>query len=143
LTPIDPRAEAATLADLYTRRHGGALHLHRDAAGFVRSVELNPDDLFFGLSLGGGTPLRGYVRVAVEAESLEVVEEVVPAPERAAALRAVARLAVGCKRRPSKVVRPCPTVADFFTDRGRATTLPMVRGFADLARARFSSADYF
>ena len=137
---IDPRAEATTRADLYTRRHAGALHLHRDAAGFVRSVDLNPDDLFFGV----GTPLRGYVRVSVEAESLEVVEEVVPASERAAALRAVGRLAVGCKALTVEGwFDPCPTVADFFDDRGRAPTLPMVRGFADLARARFSSADYF
>lgn len=144
MTPIDPRAEAAALAHLYTRRHAGALHLHRDAAGFVRSVELNPDDLFFGLSVGAGAPLRGYVRVSVEAESLEVVEEVVPAPERAAALRAVGRLAVGVKALTVEGwFDPCPTVAAFFEDRGRATTLPMVRGFADLARARFSSADYF
>lgn len=139
-TPIDPRADAAALAALYTRRHAGALHLHRDAAEVVRSVELNPDDVFFGV----GTPLRGYVRLCVEAESVEVVEEVVPAPERAAALRAVGRLAVACKALTVEGwFDPCPTVADFFEDRGRATTRPMVRGFDDLARARFSSADYF
>jgi predicted N-acetyltransferase YhbS len=139
-TPIDPRAEAETLANLHARRHGGALHLHRDVAGFLRSVDLNPEDLFFGV----GTPRRGYVRVAVEAESVEVVEEVLPAPERAAALRAVGRLAVGLKALTVEGwFDPCPTVAEFFDDRGRATTLPMVRGCSDLARARFSSADYF
>ena len=139
-TPIDPRRDVAALAALYERRHEGALHLHRDPGRFLQSVDLSPEDLFFGL----GEPLRGYVRVAVDGDSVEVVEDVVPAPERAAALRAVARVAVGLKALTMEGwFDPCPTVGAFLEDRGRARTLPMVRGFTDLRRARFASADYF
>ena len=138
-TPLDPRREAATLATLYERHHRGA-HLHRDEAGFRRSVELNVRDTFFGL----GQPLVGYVRLAVEDGWVEVVEDVVPEPDRAAALRTVARLAVDLA---SKGVEgwfdPCPEVAGFFEDRGRATTLPMLRGVADVVGARFHGSDYF
>ena len=31
----------------------------------------------------------------------------------------------------------------WFTDRGRAPTLPMVKGVSDLTAAQFSGADYF
>lgn len=138
--PIDPRREVGALASLYERRHDGALHLHRDPERFRQSVDLNPEDLFFGL----GDPLRGYVRLSVEGDRVEVVEDVVPAPERAAALRAVARLAASLRALTVEGwFDPCPTVGLFLEDRGRATTLPMVRGFADLQRARFVSADYF
>lgn len=138
-TPLDPRREAATLAALYERHHRG-VHLHRDEAGFLRNVELNVRDIYFGL----GHPLTGYVRLTVEDDYVEVVEDVVPETDRAAALRTVARLAVELTAKGvDGWFDPCPEVAPFFEDRGRATTLPMLRGVTEVADARFSSSDYF
>ena len=106
-TPLDPRREAATLAALYERHHRG-VHLHRDEAGYLRSIDLNVRDTFFGL----GQPLEGYVRLAIEDGWVELVEDVVPERDRAAALRTVARLAVDLA---SKGVEgwfdPCPEVS--------------------------------
>ncbi len=138
-TPLDPRRDAAALATLYERHHRG-VHLHRDAALFRRSVELNGADTFYGI----GDPLRGYVRLTVEDGTVEVVEDVVPEADRAAVLRSVAHLAVAVG---AKAVEgwfdPCPETVPFFEERGRAKTLPMLRGAADPGSARFWGSDYF
>ena len=137
--PVDPRREATTLSALYESHHRGA-HVYRDPARFLRNVELNPGDVYFGL----GAPLVGYVRLAIEDGTVEVVENAVPEADRAAVLRSAARLAVGVG---AKAVEgwfdPCPEVAPFFEDHGRAKTLPMLRGVADARSARFHGADYF
>ena len=87
--PVDPRRDVATLAAAYERHHRGA-HVYRDPARFLRNVELNPGDVYFGL----GAPLVGYVRLAIEDGTVEVVENAVPEAYRAAVLRSAARLAV-------------------------------------------------
>lgn len=137
--PVDPRREAAALAATYERHHRGP-HLYRDPARFLRNVELSPGDVYFGL----GTPLVGYVRLAVEDGTVEVVEDVVPDADRPAVLRAAGRLAVGIG---AKAVEgwfaPCEEVAPFFRDLGRGTTLPMLRGVPDTADASFFGSDYF
>lgn len=138
-TPIDPRREAASLAALYEHHHRGT-HVYRDASRFLHNISLNVSDVYFGL----GDPLTGYVRLSIEDESVEIVEDVVPEADRALAIRAVARLAVEVG---AKVLEgwfdPCPEVATYFDDKGRATTLPMLRGITDVEAARFAGSDYF
>ena len=140
LLPLDPRRESARLAQLYEQHAGSALHLQRDAAGFGRSVSLNPADLFFGV----GEPLRGYVRVCWEPGWLEVSELVVADADVAPVLRALAHLAYrhSCARLEGWFP-PVPPLASHFTDRGRASTLPMVRGADAAPRPPFWSSDYF
>ena len=130
----------AALTALYEDFHGSAPHLHRDAAAFERSLALNAGDLFFGV----GEPLRGYARVCLDEVSLEVSELIVPEDDRAPTLRALAELAARLPRpRIDGWFEPVPQVASHFVEKGRATTLPMVRGIEPDPRARFWSSDYF
>lgn len=140
LVPLDPRRDVETLLGSYQQAHAG-LHVFRDEAEWAAALTRNANDLFFGL---GGAE-AGYVRVNLEdGEGIEVVELMVPAAERASALRAVAALADAMGR---QVVEgwfdPVPEVASFFPDEGRATTRPMVRGPASIESARFWGSDYF
>jgi predicted N-acetyltransferase YhbS len=138
--PLDPWRERATLADLYEWHHGRALHLHRDAAGYERSLALDPGDLFFGL----GDPLRAYARVHVQPAEVDVVELVAPAADRAPLLRALAEFAARLPRgRIAGWFDPDPDTAAWFRDEGRTTTLPMVRGTDPDPEARFLASDYF
>ncbi len=140
LTPLDPRREAATLAQFYERHHGAAPHIHRDEAGFARSIGLQQDDLYFG----HGEPCTGYARVSLYESTLEVTELCVPQAQRAPVLRALAQLAARLTR--TRLVgwfTPCADLAPHFVDEGRATTLPMLRGLATDPRAHFWSSDYF
>jgi hypothetical protein len=140
LVPLDPRRECARLAEIYERHHGAALHVHRDAEGFARSIALNPDDLFFGI----GEPIRGYARITLDETWLDVEELIVPEEERAPTLRALAGLAVRLPRaKLGGWFAPCPDVAAHFEDKGRAKNLPMVRGLAVAPDAQFWPADYF
>ena len=58
--------------------------------------------------------------------------------------RAVAAMALGLEL---SFVHTWLHVSEFtsrwFSDRGRAATLPMVKGVSDLSAAQFSGADYF
>jgi predicted N-acetyltransferase YhbS len=140
LVPVDPRRDVGTWCDLYARGHPG-LHLRRDEAAWLEALVRNPDDDLLAL----GEPARGYVRLDPEdAEAIDVVELMVPGDERAAALRAVAALAVEMGRaKVSGWFDPVPELAPHLEDRGRARTLPMVRGAADPSGARFWGSDYF
>ena len=140
LVPLDPRADVEALLARYRGGHEG-LHVHRDAGEWRASLTRGALDVFFSL----GTPLRGYVRLNPEdADGLEVVELMVPHAERAQALRAVAALAADLGR---NVVEgwfdPVAEVAALFEDRGRATTLPMLRGVREVVDARIWGSDYF
>lgn len=140
LTPVDPRQEVEALLACYRSEHRG-LHVIRDDEEWHAALTRNADDIFLGL----GTPLRGYVRLnAEDSEGLDVVELMVAPEDRASALRSVAALAAGMGR---QVVEgwfdPVPELASYFEDRGRATTLPMVRGVDDVDDARFWGSDYF
>ena len=68
----------------------------------------------------------------------------VASENRAPVLRAVAALAVGLGR---EVVEgwfdPVPELASYFENRGRPSTLPMLRGADDVRDARFWGSDYF
>lgn len=140
LLPLDPLGASAGLAALYEAFHGDALHLHRDAAGFRSNLALNAGDLVYGI----GDPLRGYARTTLDETSLEVSELVVPPADRAPTLRALADLAARLGRsRLEGWFDPVAELAGFLADRGRATTLPMVRGAEPDPRARFWSSDYF
>lgn len=140
LEPLDGVRGAGSLAALYTEHHRG-LHLGRDHQAFLRSIDRNPEDLFFGF---GESP-HGYVRLYVDPPtSADLVELVGPAAAQPAVLRAVAALAggLGC----TKLVHwldATPFVSEHFEDRGREKTLPMVRGADALEGARFWASDYF
>jgi predicted N-acetyltransferase YhbS len=138
LVPLDPRREAASILSAYEAWHPG-LRMRRDLESWPRSLEVNPTDVFFGL------PSGGYLRLCVSDPAvLEVVETIAPPEEAAAALRAVADLAARHARTEVAGWFDTPAeVASFFEDRGRATTLPMLRGWREVATARFWSSDYF
>jgi predicted N-acetyltransferase YhbS len=140
LVAIDPRRHVERLASHYERHHGGALHLHRDAAGYARTVAVHAGDGYLGV----GDPLRAYARIALDAESMEVVELVGGEAEFPAVLRELARIASALgKKRLEGWFPPVPEVAPWFRDEGRATTLPMVRGVADVGHAQFWPSEYF
>jgi predicted acetyltransferase len=140
LTPLDPRREARVLAQLYEQHHGVAPHVHRDEAGFARSIALHQDDLYFGL----GEPCAGYARVSLYESTLEVTELCVPEEERAPVLRALAQLAARLNR--TRLVgwfAPCAELTPHLVDEGRAKTLPMLRGLPPAPLTHFWSSDYF
>jgi predicted N-acetyltransferase YhbS len=140
LRPIDPRREAATLARLYERHHGSTLHLRRDAETHLRTLDLAAGHFFYGV----GDPIRGYVRMAVEGQDMEIVELILPEGDRAPALRTLARIAAALDHTTLEGwFPPVPEVAAFAADRGRATTLPMVRGVDATDGGPFWSSDYF
>ena len=140
LTPLDPRQDIETLLACYGRPHAG-LHVLRDEEEWHAGLTRNASDVFFGV----GTPLGGYVRLNPEDEkTMEVVELMVLPKDRAPVLRAVARVAAELGR---EIVEgwfdPVAELAASFEDRGRPSTLPMVRGTTDLEDARFWGSDYF
>ena len=67
------------------------------------------------------------------------------APEdTAAALRGLARLVAEARRTSLETwLPPTPGLEPWFEDRGRAETLPMVRGADPTQRLSISRADYF
>ena len=132
LTPLDPRRDVARLAEAWHAAHDG-WYLDRDAEGWRRTLEANPDDLWFAVEAGG------YVRVELEKDVLAIVERCTPDPD--GALRAVAALAAG--RSLSTWLAPDPLLLAHFEDKGREKTLPMLLGVDGPESARFSSADYF
>jgi len=140
LVPLDPRLDVETLTACYRAVHGG-LHVHRDENEWREALVRNARDVFFGL----GAPLQGYVRLNTDdQEGIEVVELMVPPQEQESVLRAVAGLTAAMGRREVEGwFDPVPGLAAFFEDRGRASTLPMVRGTRDVAEARFWGSDYF
>lgn len=75
LHPLEPQREVPQLSALYEAHHAGDVHIHRDLAGFSRSIHLAPADLYFGV----GDPLAGYIRAEVEETTFEVLELIVPA----------------------------------------------------------------
>ncbi len=135
LRAFDPQDALDQLTALYRQRQSG-LHLERDAEAWQRSIAGRPHDFF----LTSTTPKQAYLRLAVDGESLEIVEGslsgAAPSPEM---IRAVAELALGLGL---KSVHSWLEASE-FTDRGRAAKLPMVKGIPNLSGAWFSSADYF
>jgi hypothetical protein len=140
LEPLDGHAEADTLAALWAAHHDG-LYLVRDAP----SMRLSLDRYAYDFVLGVGRPRRGYVRVEVPPTgAVEILEWIVPPALDGAALRAVAAVAERLGRGALRGwLAPTPTVRTWFRDRGRADTLPMVRGAGHVEDARFQASDYF
>jgi GNAT superfamily N-acetyltransferase len=142
LVPVDPRREADRLAAAWTDAHRGVLHVRRDAAAFLESVEDAADDLFFAIREDGG-----YVRAHAESKEapLEVAEVawLDPATE-APALRALARLALdGGRPGLEGWLPPTPFVRSSFEEASRAEDLPMLRGAPPHAASRFFPPDHF
>ena len=133
ILPIDPRREHDRLGRAWDRGHAG-LQMHRDGSGWSRSLLEHPTDVFFAVG-------EGYARLVQTDKSLEVVE--LFGTELAPALRALAALAVELGTPLSGWFDPVPELAAFFTDRGRAKTLPMLRRWSELEKPRFWSSDYF
>lgn len=144
LLPFDPRAALPELQRVYAHAHAGRLHLHRDAAGWERSLAVSPADWWLGIGDPDGD-LRGYARLDLEARSVDLLELVLTDPEdEAPALRALARMAVELDRTELGCwLPPSPTVSAWFEDRGRAKTLPMVRGSDSTEGSQFWGSDYF
>jgi predicted acetyltransferase len=137
LVAFDPLDALDELAASYERSHTG-LHLHRDPAAWERSLGNNASDLF----LTAGSPDEQYVRLYKGDENLEIVE--CAGGDTAAVVRAVAAMALRLgRKRVDTWLELDGDVARHFTDRGRAATLPMVKGHVELDGAGFSSADYF
>lgn len=139
---LDPRAELDTIRARYDAAHAGTLHARRDETAWHHSLGLNANDWWLG------TPDRsGLLRLEVQSESkgLYVSELLLADPSQAApALVGLARVA----RRwgLSKIVSwlpPTPGLERHFEDRGRARTLPMLRGEAEVEALRIWPSDYF
>ena len=143
LVALDPRAAGPRLASLYEAKHRGRLHLHRDAAAWERTLTVSPD-WWFGLGDPDGR-LRGYVRAKHHGKVLGVREVMLEDDaEETPVLRALARLAADLECEEMRGwLEPSPFVSEWFTDKGREDTLPMVSGTDALDRARFLSSDYF
>jgi len=137
LTPLNPRREVARLATAWRAAHAG-WYLDRDDARWATTLVDHPDDLWFGLESSG------YLRLALDADGLEVIECCTVEAERDAALRAAAQLAVEAgAAEVTGWLDPSPLVTGHFTDTGRAKNLPMLLGVDEPRSARFSSADHF
>jgi hypothetical protein len=108
-------------------------YIDRDAERWRLTLEIDPDNLWFAVDAGG------YLRVAVEDKELVVVERCTPDPD--GALRAAAALADD--RAVTGWFEPDALVEEFFEDKGRARTRPMLLGVDAPESARFSAADYF
>ncbi len=108
---------------------------------WATSILANPQDL----CLTPSTPREAYIRLAKDSESLEIVESAsVDASLLPPMFRAVAAMALGLELTFVHTwLHVSELTSRWFTDRGRAATLPMVKGVSDLSAARFSSADYF
>ena len=140
LSPVDGMREAATLAPLYEAWQVG-LHPFRDAEAFARSAGRGYEDIFFTL----GDPVRGYVRLHLEAPgTLEITELIVPPEDERAVLAWIFQLA---RRTEHAAVAgwmpPSPTIESAFRKGDRSKTLPMVRGPVAPAPSTFWSSDYF
>jgi predicted N-acetyltransferase YhbS len=143
LVALDPRAAGVELARLHDSAQRGRLHLHRDAAAWERTLIVSPD-WWFGLGDPDGR-LRGYVRVKHHGRTLGVREVMLEdRGEEAPVLRALAKLAadLDCEELRGWL-DPSPFVGEWFEDRGRDDTLPMVTGTDAAETARFLSSDYF
>lgn len=141
--PLAPRRCLETLAQLHARHHAGQLHLTRDAAQWLRSLELSPEDWWFGLD--SADEPRGYARVAVRGKVLDVIELVIPDVEDAApAIRALAAMSLELElEKLGAWVPPVAALDAWLEDRGRDHTLPMVTGYDGLTHSQFWSSDYF
>jgi|GEM_PF-3572257 len=137
LAPLDPRHDVERLHAAWHASHTG-WYVDRDAARWSASLIDNPYDIWFAV---GDT---GYLRIVIDKDGLEIAEICTPPEERDAAIRAAAALAVEADASPvAGWFEPSPLVLEHFTDKGRATTQPMLRGLDAPETARFSSADYF
>lgn len=147
LVPVDPCAHADRLSEAYERSVAGALHLHRDADGFVTSVGDGHDEWFLALGTAADIADRGYLRLAVneDLDTLEVLEPVVVRPEdELPALRAAARMAQSLgKSAVTGWFEPTDAVRTWCSETPRATTLPMLRGAPPHRSARFFGSDHF
>jgi predicted N-acetyltransferase YhbS len=132
LTPLDPRRDVDRLAAAWDAAHDG-WYLDRDEERWRATLEMNPDDLWFAVEAGG------YLRLTIGKEELHVIERCTPDPD--GALRAAAALAEG--RRMTTWLSPDALLLEHFTDRGRATTRPMLLGVDEPGSGRFSAADHF
>jgi len=134
LTAIDPSRSVGRLIHAW-RGLPERLRLARDEAGWARSLAVNPGDLFFAVGEAG------YARLALDDDSVEIVELACGAPDDA--IRAIAALAAALGRpKLSTWLSPTPLIRAAFTPASRAKTLPMVHG-ADSAGSAFYGADYF
>ena len=144
LVALDPRRSLDGLAALRERAHRGRLHLHRDRAAWQASIGLDPREWWLGLGDPDGE-LRAYARVDRDEKGLDLMELALLDPEdEAPILRALAELAreLGTAELHSWI-EPSPFVGEWLEDRGRARTLPMVRGCDALDGARFWGAEHF
>jgi predicted N-acetyltransferase YhbS len=141
LVPIDPRRDVDRLLHDWTQHHEGSLHSFRDRERFLESVEDGIDDLFFAVA----GDERGYVRLeAWDDGSLAIVEPIV-APERLEpVIRAVARLALGAKRRAvGGWFEPPASLCEAFTVESPPSSLPMLRGLAPPSSVLLWPTDHF
>ena len=142
--PVDPRHQLDELSRLYDDAHRGSLHMRRDGAGWARTWENSPDDLWLGLG-AVGEPLRGFARLLVLKTVVSVVELVVVDPaEEEPALAGLAQLARELGReRLFGWLPPTPAVTRWFTGGDRSHDLPMVLGLDGVERADLYESDHF
>ena len=142
LHAVDPRREAERLCALYAEHHVGQLHLRRDAAGWERSLQIAPDHGWF--VLGDPAQPRGYVRVSFHPKGLDLMELIVAAEEQPAVLRRLAAMALELELgRLWTWASETPFLREWFEDKGRSKTLPMVSGAPGAGASQFWPTDYF
>lgn len=140
LTPIDPRKEAEALCRTFREVHGHRWHLDRTPQVHLQSLAESHSQWFFRVD-----GEAGYVRLSFEDGEIDVSEWALRDPERAEpVLRTVAKLGseVGAKALTGWFDVP-EGMRDWFSDAGRAKTLPMVRAEDDVTAPVLWSPDYF
>jgi predicted N-acetyltransferase YhbS len=138
IVPLEPRIQLDWLADTYNAWHPG-LYLMRDPERLEHSLLDNPTHLFFRAG-------KGYARIAMHPDTVEILELVVPPDQTVRALRALAGMADAMGRKTVSGwidVPPELQVLGLFEPVARDTTLPMVYGWHPLDKAVFHASDYF
>jgi len=143
LHPVDPRRERAALARLYQEHHAGMLHLARDAAAWERSLNVSPDDWWF--LVGEPSAPRGYARVKPHPKGLDLFElALAEGQDEAPVLRRLAAMTSELELEHLWTwTQSSEFVAQWFEDKSRARTLPMVLGADASGRSQFWPSDYF
>lgn len=143
LHPVDPRRERAALARLYQEHHAGMLHLARDAAAWEHSFNVSPDDWWF--LVGEPSAPRGYARVKPHPKGLDLHElALAEGQDEAPVLRRLAAMTSELELEHLWTwTQTSEFVAQWFEDKSRASSLPMVLGADGSGRSQFWPSDYF
>ena len=143
LHPVDPRRERAALARLYEEHHAGMLHLARAAAAWEHSLDVRPDDWWF--LVGDASAPSGYARVKPHPKGLDLLElSLAEGQDEAPVLRRLGAMTSELELEHLWTwARSSEFVAQWFEDKSRASTLPMVLGVGASGGSQFWPSDYF